>query len=214
MRTSFLLPIGIIVCTMSLAATIAAAEELSEHVLLLEEFAGGAGLPSGWELRGDGKVVVTAEAAHCGQYSLRVDDTSNADGAGANSKPVSVRPGVQYVATAWAKTKSGAVQFHLLFFDAAGKLIGLTAATEGHLLRKFTEVVGKGLLPPEKAIRLFSTNAADFYGFKDKGRLAEGGDADIILTDGDYRLTDVFACGRLMMRKGRITARGTFSAAQ
>ncbi len=99
-------------------------------------------------------------------------------------------------------------------FDAAGKLIGLTAATEGHLLRKFTEVVGKGLLPPEKAIRLFSTNAADFYGFKDKGRLAEGGDADIILTDGDYRLTDVFACGRLMMRKGRITARGTFSAAQ
>ncbi len=124
MRTSFLLPIGIIVCTMSLAATIAAAEELSEHVLLLEEFAGGAGLPSGWELRGDGKVVVTAEAAHCGQYSLRVDDTSNADGAGANSKPVSVRPGVQYVATAWAKTKSGAVQFHLLFFDAAGKQVG------------------------------------------------------------------------------------------
>ena len=97
-------------------------------------------------------------------------------------------------------------------FDAAGRLVRLTIATEGDLLRKLREAVGTGLLPLETAVRVFSTNAADFYKLGRKGRLEPGRDADILLLDGGCGLVDVFARGRRMMAAGRILARGTFSA--
>jgi len=97
-------------------------------------------------------------------------------------------------------------------FDAAGRLVRLTIATEGDLLRKLREAVGTGLLPLETAVRVFSTNAADFYKLGRKGRIEPGRDADILLLDGGLGLVDVFARGKRMMAAGRLLARGTFSA--
>jgi len=97
-------------------------------------------------------------------------------------------------------------------FDAAGRLVRLTIATEGDLLRKLREAVGTGLLPLETAVRVFSTNAADFYKLGRKGRIEPGRDADILLLDSGFGLVDVFARGKRMMAAGRLLARGTFSA--
>jgi len=97
-------------------------------------------------------------------------------------------------------------------FDAAGRLVRLTIATEGDLLRKLREAAGTGLLPLETAIRVFSTNAADFYKLGRKGRIEPGRDADILLLDDGLGLVDVFARGKRMMAAGRLLARGTFSA--
>ncbi len=97
-------------------------------------------------------------------------------------------------------------------FDAAGRLVRLTIATEGDLLRKLREAVGTGLLTLETAVRVFSTNAADFYKLGRKGRIEPGRDADILLLDGGLGLVDVFARGKRMMAAGRLLARGTFSA--
>jgi len=97
-------------------------------------------------------------------------------------------------------------------FDAAGRLQRLTIATEKDLLRKFREVVSKGLLPLETAVRIFATNAADFYKLGRKGRIEPGRDADLLVLDGDLGLVDVFARGRRLMASGRLLARGTFSA--
>ncbi len=97
-------------------------------------------------------------------------------------------------------------------FDAAGKLVRLTIATQSDLFRKFRDLVAKKVLAVDAAARLFATNPADFYKLPGKGRLAEGHDADLILLDDDLRLTDVMASGRLLMEKGRLLARGTFSA--
>ena len=97
-------------------------------------------------------------------------------------------------------------------FDAAGRLVRLTIATEGDLLRKLREAVVTGLLPLETAVRIFSTNAADFYKLGRKGRIEPGRDADILLLDGGLGLVDVFARGKRMMAAGRLLARGTFSA--
>ena len=97
-------------------------------------------------------------------------------------------------------------------FDAAGRLQRLTIATEKDLLRKFREVVSKGLLPLETAVRIFATNAADFYKLGRKGRIEPGRDADLLVLDGDFGLVDVFARGRRLMASGRLLARGTFSA--
>jgi beta-aspartyl-dipeptidase (metallo-type) len=97
-------------------------------------------------------------------------------------------------------------------FDAAGRLVRLTIATEGDLLRKLREAVGTGLLPLETAVRIFSTNAADFYKLGRKGHIEPGRDADILLLDSGLGLVDVFARGKRMMAAGRLLARGTFSA--
>jgi beta-aspartyl-dipeptidase (metallo-type) len=97
-------------------------------------------------------------------------------------------------------------------FDAEGRLVRLTIATERDLLPKLRETVRKGILRLEDAIRIFATNAADLYKLDRKGRIEPGRDADLILLDGDLGLTDVFARGRHMMASGRMLARGTFSA--
>lgn len=96
-------------------------------------------------------------------------------------------------------------------FDASGKLVRLTVATEKDFTRKFRDLVLKKVLPLDKAVRLFSTNAADFYKLTKKGRIGPGRDADLILVDKDLVLSDVFARGRRMMSGGRLIARGTFS---
>jgi beta-aspartyl-dipeptidase (metallo-type) len=96
-------------------------------------------------------------------------------------------------------------------FDKAGKLLRLTIATERDFFRKFRDLVAKGLLPLEDAARLFSTNAAEFYKLRGKGRVAAGADADLILLDGDLALKGVFAKGKKLMDGGRLLVRGTFS---
>jgi len=97
-------------------------------------------------------------------------------------------------------------------FDADGRLVRLTIATEEDLLRKLGETVRSGLLPLESALRIFSTNAADFYRLGRKGRIEPGRDADILVLDGAVGLVDVFARGRRLMADGRLLVRGTFSA--
>jgi beta-aspartyl-dipeptidase (metallo-type) len=97
-------------------------------------------------------------------------------------------------------------------FDESGRLVRLTIATEKDFFRKFGDILRKGLLPPETAARLFSTNAAEFYKLSKKGRLGPGRDADLIVLDGDLGLSDVFARGKRMMAGGRLLARGTFSS--
>jgi len=97
-------------------------------------------------------------------------------------------------------------------FDAAGRLVRLTIATERDFFRKFAEIIKKKILPVETAVRVFSTNAADFYKLGKKGRIEPGRDADLIVLDADLGLSEVFARGRRVIAGGRLLARGTFSA--
>lgn len=96
-------------------------------------------------------------------------------------------------------------------FDKSGKLVRLTIATQKDLFRKFRDLVAKKILPLEDAARLFSTNAAEFYKLGGKGRVAAGGDADLILLDRDLALKGVFAKGKALMARGRLLVKGTFS---
>jgi len=96
-------------------------------------------------------------------------------------------------------------------FDKSGKLVRLTIASEKDLFRKFRDLVAKKILPLEEAVRLFSTNAAEFYKLRGKGRIAAGGGADLILLDRDLVLRGVFAKGKKLMEGGRLLVKGTFS---
>jgi len=97
-------------------------------------------------------------------------------------------------------------------FDEGGRLARLTIATEQDLFRKFTDILRREILPVETAVRVFSTNAADFYKLGKKGRIEAGRDADLIILDADLGLSDVFARGRRMIAGGRLLVRSTFSS--
>jgi beta-aspartyl-dipeptidase (metallo-type) len=97
-------------------------------------------------------------------------------------------------------------------FDKAGTLVGLTIATERDLFRKFRDLVGQSVLRIEEAIRPFSTNPAEFYKLARKGRIAEDMDADLLILTDELELNAVIAGGRVMMRGGRLEAKGTFSS--
>lgn len=96
-------------------------------------------------------------------------------------------------------------------FDPQGRLVGLTIATQKDLLKRFKSLVEKKILKLEEAIKPFSTNPAAFYKLKGKGEIRAGNDADILLMDKGYNLTDSFAMGRRMMAGGELLAKGTFS---
>ncbi len=96
-------------------------------------------------------------------------------------------------------------------FDANGRLVRLMIATERDFFRKFTEIVRTKILPVETAVRVFSTNAAEFYKLGKKGRIEPGRDADLIVLDADLGLGEVIARGKRMIAGGRLLARSTFS---
>lgn len=96
-------------------------------------------------------------------------------------------------------------------FDKNGNLTGLTIATQKSLMVNFRYLLKKNILQLEEAIRLFSTNPSVFYKLNQKGEIKVGKDADIILTDKDYNLTESLAKGRLMMSNRKLLVMGTFS---
>jgi len=96
-------------------------------------------------------------------------------------------------------------------FDKKGNLIGLTIATEKSLLENFRFLVRNKILSLQDALNLFSVNPASFYKLNQKGEIKVGRDADIILFDKDYNLTDSFAMGQMMMSDKKLVAKGTFS---
>jgi beta-aspartyl-dipeptidase (metallo-type) len=99
----------------------------------------------------------------------------------------------------------------LPIFDEKGVLVGLTIATEKSLLENFRFLVQKKILSLQDALKLFSTNPATFYKLNQKGEIKVGRDADLILFDKDFNLTDSFARGRMMISGRKLIAKGTFS---
>ncbi|MGA2587903.1 MAG: beta-aspartyl-peptidase [Candidatus Aminicenantales bacterium] len=95
-------------------------------------------------------------------------------------------------------------------FDGRGHLLGLTIAAQKTLFEKFRSLVRRNILSLEQAASLFATNPARFYKLEQKGEIAPGKDADLVLLDRDLNLTDVIAKGRIMMRDGKLLARRTF----
>jgi beta-aspartyl-dipeptidase (metallo-type) len=66
-------------------------------------------------------------------------------------------------------------------------------------------------IPLETALRVITSNPARILKLKGKGRLAPGLDADIVLLDAkDLEVRTVMAKGRLLMKSGKLLAKGMF----
>ncbi len=96
-------------------------------------------------------------------------------------------------------------------FDSQGRLVGLTIATQKTLLSNFRYLMKNKIVDLEEAIKLFSTTPSIFYKLPRKGEIKPGRDADLLLMDKGFHLTDVYSRGRRMMADGKLLVKSTFS---
>jgi beta-aspartyl-dipeptidase (metallo-type) len=95
-------------------------------------------------------------------------------------------------------------------FDKDNNPIGFKIAPINTNYKEFKDLVQKGNLPLEQAIKLITTNPAENLGLKNKGSIRVGHDADVCLLNDQLELTDVFSRGQQMMKNGEVVVKGSF----
>ncbi|MBP1625856.1 MAG: isoaspartyl dipeptidase IadA [Holophagaceae bacterium] len=96
-------------------------------------------------------------------------------------------------------------------FDAQGQLRGISVGRVTTLFNAVREAVQKEGVPLATALRTITSNPARILKLKQKGRLAQGLDADLVLLEPDtLRIHTVIAKGRVMMEAGELKVKGTF----
>ncbi|MCC6047601.1 MAG: beta-aspartyl-peptidase [Desulfurococcaceae archaeon] len=96
-------------------------------------------------------------------------------------------------------------------FDERGNLVKLDIARPQTLYREFVDLVLLERVSLEDAVRVVSTNVADHLRLRNKGRVAPGRDADlVVLEKGSLRVVYVVARGRVFVEEGRLIRRGAF----
>ena len=96
-------------------------------------------------------------------------------------------------------------------FDAAGNTIGVGVADQKSLFTEFHDMVQQEQISLSDAIQVLSTNVAKALKlYPQKGCIAAGSDADFLLIDRDFTLTDVWARGQHMVENSQARVKGTF----
>ncbi|MFN7989964.1 MAG: beta-aspartyl-peptidase [Thermoanaerobaculia bacterium] len=96
-------------------------------------------------------------------------------------------------------------------YDDEGRLLGLDVGRVASLLEEVRDAVLVDGVPLPVALGVATRNPARALGLARKGVLAEGRDADVVLLRReDLSVDTVIARGRVLMRAGRILAKGTF----
>lgn len=94
-------------------------------------------------------------------------------------------------------------------FDDQGRVCSMDVGHSGALVETLRELLARGV-SLEDALPAFTSNVADLLRLPGKGRIAVGGDADLVALDDAGGVTDVIARGRVHVRGGAVVRRGTF----
>lgn len=94
-------------------------------------------------------------------------------------------------------------------FDDQGRVCSMDVGHSGALVETLRELLARGV-SLEDALPAFTSNVADLLRLPGKGRIAVGGDADLVALDDAGEVTDVIARGRVHVRGGAVVRRGTF----
>jgi beta-aspartyl-dipeptidase (metallo-type) len=95
--------------------------------------------------------------------------------------------------------------------DAEGRTTGLYMAGPEAILETLCELVRAGL-DWGQAAAFATRNPADLWGLARKGRLAAGGDGDVLVLDAAGGVDRVYGRGRLLVADGRPVVRGPFGS--
>ncbi len=94
-------------------------------------------------------------------------------------------------------------------FDAEGRVTQFDVGSPGALHGTLRTLAAAGR-PLEQVLPAITANPARLLRLARKGRIAAGGDADLVVLDSDGGITDVMAMGRWHVREGQVVVRGTF----
>lgn len=96
-------------------------------------------------------------------------------------------------------------------FDEKGRTTGLDVGRVTSLFEEVRDAVLTENIPLEKAIKVITSNPADILKLNNKGYIAEGKDADLVIADKTtLEIHSVIAKGRVMVEDKRAMVKGTF----
>ena len=97
-------------------------------------------------------------------------------------------------------------------FDGDGRLVEMDIGRPRALIETLAALLARGL-ELERVLPVFTSNVADLLRLSNKGRIAVGLDADLVVLSASHEPVDVMARGRWLVRDGAPTAFGTFEKA-
>lgn len=95
-------------------------------------------------------------------------------------------------------------------FDKDGHLTSIDMGLPKSVFTELADAVNIEKLPLEKALKVVTSNVADILKLKNKGRLECGKDADLVILDKDFRISDIIARGQLMTHDYNRLKKGTY----
>ncbi|MFH1861691.1 MAG: beta-aspartyl-peptidase [bacterium] len=95
-------------------------------------------------------------------------------------------------------------------FDEQGNLVKLVSGPPASIFRELIDAVRNEKLPLEQALKPVTSNPATILKLPRKGRINVGGDADLVLLDGDYQIRHLLANGDWMIRDALRVKKGLF----
>ncbi|WP_251860754.1 beta-aspartyl-peptidase [Clostridium sp. Marseille-Q2269] len=102
-------------------------------------------------------------------------------------------------------------QGSLPIFNEKRQYIGLGIGSVNSLYREFKDCVIKEKIEIEDALKVVTSNIADYLKLKNKGYIEKDRDADIVILDKqNLDVLDVFCKGKQLLKEGKILKKGTF----
>ena len=96
-------------------------------------------------------------------------------------------------------------------FDRDGKLVGLGICSVKTLYREVKDSIKEHNVPIEEAIKVITSNVAEFLKLDNKGKIEEGRDADFVIVNKDSLDIDmVIAKGKIVVEDGKASIKPTF----
>ena len=95
-------------------------------------------------------------------------------------------------------------------FDRDGNLASIDMGLPLSIFTEMIDAVVLEKLPLEKALKVVTSNVAAILKLKNKGSIENGKDADIVLLDNEYRISDVIARGQIMTHNYKRMKIGTY----
>ena len=95
-------------------------------------------------------------------------------------------------------------------FDDEMNTIGVGVGTLESLYREVRAAIIEGNVPLEDALKVITVNPAEAYVLKNKGEIAEGKDADLVILDDQLNILSVIAKGKTVVENGKVLVKGTF----
>lgn len=101
-------------------------------------------------------------------------------------------------------------QGSLPVFNHKKELVGLRVGKVTTLYDEVKDAIKNGKVNISKAIKSITTNPAKILKLKNKGKIEEGYDADIVIIDENYEIDTVIAKGQIFMENKNLLKKGTF----